>query len=86
MKYALFIAEQPKVLTKDTTTLWTNFQEQLKDFSHKIENGIYIPPNIVEVRIDGKMQLLYELLTMTKRFQIQSRVLFFDSQPSWIIS
>jgi len=85
MKYALFIVEDPEALNSKKLSLY-NFANKTQcalQKSHNIEvlnSGVYL------CDLSHGLHGLTLLDSIAKDYELHSRTLFFDHDPSWVLS
>ena len=86
MKYALFIAEISQTKPREENKSWSSFVAyaeqdtgQNQDVS-KLNDGTYL------CNLSDGLNSLSLLVQQAKNFEVPSRTLFFDQDPSWVIT
>lgn len=87
MEYVLFIAERKKSLLHAEEQNWRNFVGIAEDILAGIEGDLTLPQQgVILLRLSAGMRPLAKLVRLASDYQIQSRCLFFESKPSWVIT
>lgn len=87
MKYVLFLAEQKESPSYEEEQNWRNFSGRAKDTLAGIADGLAMPQQgVFLLPLSAGMRPVSKLVLLASDYKIQSRCLFFESEPSWVIS
>ncbi|MBW1689540.1 MAG: hypothetical protein JRF35_03765 [Deltaproteobacteria bacterium] len=86
MKYALFIAVSPKPDKNKTIAFLQQFEEEVQKKKEQLEGATQLLPGVWECNLDYGMQPLVTLVQLAPFYHMNSRVLFLDTSPSWVVT
>lgn len=85
MKYALFILEGPKELDANDLTL-TNFASSVVKAGVQSQGVEVLNASVFLCALEHGLNGLNRLFSEAEVYGLRSRTLFFDQDPSWVIS
>lgn len=86
MKYALVIVEVPEDTWRDSPTAATNNARQVLDKVQSTESTQAIAPDVFLCNMKYGLHDLNTIVATAKVYGFQTRTLFFDEEPSWVVS
>jgi hypothetical protein len=86
MKFALFVAEQKSDAAGSTVPTWHSFVRSAKDEAIKHGHGTRLNDGSYLLPLNAGMQTLSRLVLCAQEWSVQSRIAFFDQDPTWVIS
>lgn len=86
MKYALFLAvrETPASYEKDNE--WRNFSGIATDSLKNAESVEILHEGCYYIHLDGGLRNILILSNLAATYHIETRVLFFDQPPSFVVT
>ena len=85
MKYALLILEDPKALHSKDLALW-NFANNVQEAGVQGQGVEMLNAGVFLCSLEHGLNGLNRLVSESEARKFRSRTLFFDQEPSWIIS
>ena len=86
MKYALFIAEEDKVKSVSNKKDWSTFVLYAEQTTGEYKSISRLNEGSFLCKLSGGLGCLSRLVIHADDNHIRSRTLFFDEEPSWVIS
>lgn len=86
MKYALVLMEVSNDIWQKDSLLTANCTRHILDTLQSNESTIVIAPGIFLCDMKYGLHDLNTIVAETKKYGLSTRTLFFDHDPSWVIS
>ena len=85
MKYALFHV-MPKIDKDGFVESVSEFEEDIRKKGMLVSGCNKLLPGLYECQLDGGVSGLMWLVLLAQNRRLQTRVLFLDSEPSWVVT
>jgi len=86
MKYALFIALAPKSDKESAAVFLQQFEEGVQTKKEHLVGATRLLPGVWECNLEHGMHPLAMLVQFAAIHHLESRTLFFDTKPSWVVT
>lgn len=86
MKIALFVAEQKSPASNQDIQDWRNFVSTAQGITAELSGVSTLNEGTFLCKLSVGLHPLSKLALCAKEWRVQSRTLFLDEEPSWVIS
>ena len=86
MKIALFVAEQKSPASNQDIQDWRNFVGTAQGMTAELSGVSTLNEGTFLCKLSVGLHPLSKLALCAKEWRVQSRTLFLDEEPSWVVS
>ena len=86
MKFALFVAIQKSPATHADGQRWQNFVGRTRNHAPPLAGITALSDSTFLIQLNAGLNTLASFLTVASEYRIESQVLFFDQEPSFVVT